>query len=317
MLEPAPPVALDATRQELKFVPSAGVEAGFWWGDFTTDQRPADAYSLVYDSAPLEKDTAILGWPKVVLRVSTTARLANWFARLSDVAADGTATMITGAGQSGAQLQSSSNPVDLEAGRIYSIPIEMHLTSWIFSRGHRIRLAISNALWPMIWPTPYPMTTSLILGGTQSPRLELPVVSLAPLATPHFAAPEESPPLLSVKWSGEAWPPQDWNVARDLTTGLARVSWSGDDAGEFPWGRMKDHEQMSYEVNDARPDVNTVRGAASTTVELPGRKLVFSVMLDLHSDAKNFYYHFERQLTEKGSVVRKKSWDETIPRDHQ
>ena len=316
-LERLPPVALTNSRQELDFVPSAGVEAGFWWGDFTSDQRSADAYSLVYDSVPVEKDTAILGWPKVVLKVSTTAKLANWFARLSDVAPDGRVTMITGAGQCGAQLESSSNPTNLEAGRIYSVPIEMHLTSWIFPRGHRIRLAISNALWPMIWPTPYPMTTSLILGGPQTPRLELPVVSSSPLATPRFAAPEESPPLSDVKWSGEPWPPQDWSVTRDLATGLALVSWSGDDAGEFPWGQMKDHEQMSYQVNDARPDVNTVRGAASTTVELLGRKLIFSVVLDLHSDAKNFCYHFERKLTQNGMVVREKSWDETIPRDHQ
>src|SRR5207249_11658873 len=31
----------------LKYVPSAGAEAGFWWGEVLTDQRPADAYSLV------------------------------------------------------------------------------------------------------------------------------------------------------------------------------------------------------------------------------------------------------------------------------
>src|ERR1700722_9002370 len=55
-----PPVA---DSEQLKYVPSIGAETGFWWGDFTTDQRPIDAFSLVYDSEPLDKDTAILGWP--------------------------------------------------------------------------------------------------------------------------------------------------------------------------------------------------------------------------------------------------------------
>ena len=102
------------------------------------------------------QDTAILGWPKVFLQVSSSAPLADWFVRLSDVAPDGTVTMITGAGQSGAQRDSAANPSDLEPDRKYALPIELHVTSWVFPTGHRIRLAISNALWPMIWPTPYP-----------------------------------------------------------------------------------------------------------------------------------------------------------------
>jgi putative CocE/NonD family hydrolase len=313
----APPVLTASSRLQLKYVPSAGTETGFWWGDFTTDQRPADTYSLVFDSAPVEKEIAILGWPKARLRVSATAPLADWFARLSDVAPDGTVTMITGAGQSGAQRDSSSNPSVLDSARSYSMPVEMHLTSWIFEPGHRIRLAISNALWPMIWPTPYAMTTSLALGGAETPRLELPVVPIQPPATPVFAEPEETKPLEGVKWTGEPWPPQDWSVTHDLIGGLTRVSWTGNDEGEFPWGHMKDHEQMTYEVSDNRPEANAIHGEASTTVDLTGRTLVWSVILDLRSDAKNFYYHFERQLTENSKTVRKKAWDETVPRDYQ
>src|SRR5271156_4848673 len=134
------------TVHQLKYVPSIGAEAGFWWGDLTADQRPIDAYSLVYDSPPLEKDTAILGRPKAVLAVSSTAPLADWFVRLSDVAPDGTATLVTGAGQSGAQRDSAANPEDLAPHTIYTLPIELHVTSWVFPRGHRIRLAVSNAL---------------------------------------------------------------------------------------------------------------------------------------------------------------------------
>src|ERR1700740_3724934 len=47
----------------LKYVPSIGVEAGFWWGELLSDVRPVDAFSLVYDSAPLEDKLAILGRP--------------------------------------------------------------------------------------------------------------------------------------------------------------------------------------------------------------------------------------------------------------
>jgi uncharacterized protein len=47
----------------LRYVPSAGVAAGHWWGELTTDQRDADAWSLTFDSGPLAEDTEILGSP--------------------------------------------------------------------------------------------------------------------------------------------------------------------------------------------------------------------------------------------------------------
>jgi putative CocE/NonD family hydrolase len=311
------PIALTQQKHELKHVPSVGIEAGFWWGDFTTDQRPLDAYSLVYDSAPVEKDRPIFGWPRVFLQASADAPLADWFARLSDVAPDGTVTMITGAGLSGAQRDSAANPTDLEPGRKYFLPIELHLTSWIFPPGHRIRLAISNALWPMIWPTPQAMTTELYLGGEQSARLELPVLPLEAPARPHYPAVEETPPLKGVSSTGDIWPPKDWTVTRDLMTGTTRVMWSGEDSGEYPWGRTKDYEKMTFVVQDSDPAVSNVHADASTTVLLRGRTLVWSVVLNLRSDAKNFYYHFERHLTENGKPLRNKTWDEAIPRDHQ
>jgi uncharacterized protein len=318
MLGDAPPLdSAASTGQQLQYVPSIGNEAGFWWGDLTADQRPIDAYSLVYDSAPLEKDTALLGWPKVFLQVSSTAPLADWFVRLSDVAPDGRVTLITGAGQSGAQRDSAENPTALEPNRKYEIPIELHVTSWRFPAGHRIRVAVSNALWPMIWSTPYAMTTSLWLGGPNTARLELPIVPLEPPARPHFTAPEKETPLAGLTSQGDTWPPQDWTVTRDVLAGSTRVAWSGNDSSQYPWGKMKDHEQMSYEVTDAKPAVNTVHGEASTTLELPGRVLVWSVILDLRSDEKNFYYHFERHLTENGKPLRDKTWEEAIPRDHQ
>ncbi len=75
-----------AGEHALAYVPSAGASAGFWWGELLPDQRADDGWSLVYDSAPLEEETEILGLPRALLRASADAPLANWFVRLSDVA---------------------------------------------------------------------------------------------------------------------------------------------------------------------------------------------------------------------------------------
>src|ERR1019366_4383643 len=153
---------------------SVGVEAGLWWGELLTDQRPADAFSLAYDSAPLKTELTILGRPHAQLQVSSSAPQTDWFVRLSDVAPDGTVTQVTGAGLNGAQRDNASDPKDLVPNQTYSLDIEMHLTTW---------------------PTPYAMTTTLQLGGDNGSHLTLPLVPPSMYAAPQFAPPEPSEQL--------------------------------------------------------------------------------------------------------------------------
>jgi putative CocE/NonD family hydrolase len=142
---PQPDHSLSAAQSaqavhQLKYIASTGVDASgpdIWWGELHTDQRPDDAFSLSYDSAPLQAKTSILGMPEVVLQASATAPQADWFARLSDVAPDGSVTMITGGGLNGAQRVSASDPSDLEPGKVYTLDFKMHFTSWVFRAGTR------------------------------------------------------------------------------------------------------------------------------------------------------------------------------------
>jgi len=71
---------------KLRYIPTAGAEAGIWWGDVLADQRPAEARSLTFETSPFKKEQALLGRPQARLWVSATARHANWIVRLSDVA---------------------------------------------------------------------------------------------------------------------------------------------------------------------------------------------------------------------------------------
>jgi uncharacterized protein len=301
---------------ELKYVPSVGVEAGFWWGELLADQRPVDAFSLVYDSAPLKSDLAILGWPDAQLQASAPVPLADWFARLSDVAPDGDVTQVTGAGLNGAQRDSTSEPRDLEPGKIYALDIRMHLTSWIFPKGHRIRVAISNALWPMIWPTPYPMTTSLSLGGATGSRLILPTVPVNGNHASLFSLPQPSEERKDIHSVGYPWP-GEWTLERDEARQKTTVVWKGKSETEYPWGKETDYEQLTYDVNDARPSANSVRGEAESIYELKGRVLSWRGHLSVTSDERNFFYKYTRELLKDGQMFKQKTWQETIPRDHQ
>jgi predicted acyl esterase len=104
------------------------------------------------------------------------AGAGHWIARLSDVAPDGTVTLVTGAARNGSHRDSAREPAAIQPGQWFPLDIEMHFTSWVFPKGHRIRLAVNNAQWPMLWPSPYPMTTRLQLGGNRRPIRNCPAM---------------------------------------------------------------------------------------------------------------------------------------------
>src|SRR5215831_3197248 len=308
------------TTHQLKYVPSIGVEAGFWWGELLTDQRPVDAFSLTYDSAPLRQDLAILGRPHAVLVAGSSAPVADWFARLCDIAPDGAVTQVTGAGLSGAQRDwrpgTPIEPKALKPGKNYVLDVEMHVTSWVFPKGHRIRLAVSNALWPMVWPTPYNMTTALELGGKEGSRLVLPLVPASPHVAPQFSHPEPTEERRDVKSIGFPWP-GEWKTERDEVRGITKVTWSGESAEEYPWGKEKDFEKLVYLTDDDQPEKSSVEGEAETTIALKDRVLAWKGHLKVSSDAKNFFYRYTRELFKDGQQIKQKTWEETVPRDNQ
>jgi hypothetical protein len=309
--------------QILDYVPTSGAEAGgpvMWWGDPTPDQRPSDAHALVYESEPLAEDLEILGFPQAHLNVSSSAPVTNWFARLSDVAPGGAVSLVAGAGFNGTHRESSRQPTPLVPGEEVALDIEMHFTSWVFPAGHRIRLAVSNAQWPMFWPSPGTMSTTLRLGGNEPTHLEIPVVAYAERPVPDFLPPAEDPelpgfgPLESGTSSGygEITSIQRFPVARS-----ARVIAEGGDAYGFPWGNSHYTELITHETSDTHPEATSVTGEHSMTMELPGRTLRWEGSTRFESDKENFYYSYTRRLFQDGKLLREKSWEDTIPRDHQ
>ena len=307
----------------LRYVPSAGIEGGgpvMWWGDVAHDQRPSDAFSLVYDTDPVEADTEILGLPVAHLRVSADAPRANWVVRLSDVAPDGTVTQVAGAAFNGTHRESAREPSDLVPGEEFDLDIELHFTSWVFEKGHRMRLAVSNAQWPMLWPTPYPMTTTLRLGGEDGSFVELPVVPPGKGRTPAFLPPADNPQypgyesldLGTASGYGEIS-----SVDRNPQTGEVTATATNTGATRYPWGIETYRETIEHRTSDKDPARTSMTGTHRFEVALEDRTLVWSAELLFESDRDNFYYTYTRKLSVDGEPVREKTWKETIPRDYQ
>jgi uncharacterized protein len=295
----------------LPYRPGAGAEAGAWWGELPVDQGPLDATCLVYETDPLSEDVAIIGMPRAILDASLDAPLAHFFARLSDASPDGRVTLVTGGGLNGAHRRSAEHPEPLPPDEVDRFEVPMRFTSWVFPAGHRIRLAVSNHLWPMMWPTPHRMTMSL---HTSDSRLVLPVVPLHAGAAPRFDRPEKLPWPEGLGTEGEI-NPAPWRVdGFDRTT---MASWRGEEEQAFPWGRMRSIEYLRFMVSGDHPESAAALGEGDIEVRLSGRALTWRTRLSLRSDRERFHYRFLRILAEDGRVIRERRWNESVHRDHQ
>ena len=141
---------------------STGIAGGEWcpYGhggvgpDFPVDQRLDDGNSEVVDTGPLDAPLEILGAPVLEADAVSDRPSALLAVRLSDIAPDGAATRVGYGILNLAHRDSHEFPSTLEPGRRYRVRVQLTHAAHVFPRGHRIRVAISTAYWPMVWPVP-------------------------------------------------------------------------------------------------------------------------------------------------------------------
>jgi hypothetical protein len=229
-------------------------------------------------------------------------------------------TQVAGAAMNGTHRDSARAPEAIIPGEVFPIEVALHFTSWVFPEGHRIRVAISNSQWPMLWPTPYPAETTLAIGGEGGARVVLPVVPPGAHRRPEFAAPEpgrELPGYETLDAGNISGYAAITSIERDPATGEAFGVAKNSGATRYPWGIERFEEAIEHRTSDTNPAVTSVTGRYKLTEELEGRTLEFEQTVEFRSDEKNFHLRFHRWIMEDGKRIREKTWNETIPRDHQ
>jgi len=279
-----------------------------------------DKDSLVYDSNALSEPFEISGRPMVKLNVSADAIRANWVVRLSDIAPDGQITQVVGAAFNGTHRNSSRNPEDIIPGEKFPLEIELHFTSWTFNEGHKIRIAVSNSQWPMLWPSAFPVTTTLDIGGAVGAQIELPVLTKSRYPNPVFKGPAFSPKLDGYEVidagnvTGYA---AIETIQRDELTGQAIGIARNQGATRYPWGIEHFEEEIEQRTLDHDPANSIVVGRYKITQELSDKTLAFEQTVEFKSDPINFNLKFHRWISIDGEKQQEKIWEEAIPRDFQ
>ncbi len=272
-------------------------------GFYGLDARDEIPYGLCFDSPPLKAPLEILGFAKARLYVSASAPLANWIVQLYDLAPDGTSYLLTRGYLNGSHRRSHSHPEPLVPNEVYAIDVQLMCTGYRFSPGHVLRTVVTNAEFPVVWPSPYPMTTTLYTGGDRASFIALPV--LPPLAYRRGALPV----LAQAATPGKTWRSGDGVKAYRLTRDFI----SGDAIAYCELGE----DRLWCRVNESNPAEASMK-LSSRVVHTPdgaARRIETRAEGELKSNVDTFFMDIECTLLENDRLVRTRRWQDSVRRE--
>src|SRR5262249_11208580 len=161
--------------------------------DQAEDQQEDDMRSLVFETSPLDEPIEILGAASVTLELASDRPIANLAVRLCDVRPSGESLRVSYGVLNLTHRDGHERRARLAFGDHYRVRLELNEAGAVFPAGHKVRLAISTAYWPMIWPSPEIVTLTIFAGALDLPRRppQPADASLAPFAAAESAPPEK------------------------------------------------------------------------------------------------------------------------------
>jgi putative CocE/NonD family hydrolase len=259
--------------------------------DQAPDQREDDARSLTFETPPLDRPIEILGAPIVTLDLASDRPIANLVVRLCDVHQSGESLRVSYGTLNLTHRDGHERPAPLAIGERYRMRIQLNDAGSVFPAGHRVRLALSTAYWPMIWPSPE-KATLLISGGT----LDLPV-----------RPPRAKDALLSPLPAPESAPPEKPTIIRRGDMRIERIDRIGLELG------MQSKSYLHVEEDDPLSAVADLR--RTWTMSREAWQIRTETQMRLSCTRDIFLLQGSLRAWEGANEVRRREWDRSIPRD--
>jgi putative CocE/NonD family hydrolase len=310
-----------AAPRSIRSLQTTGVEGGVWDGDggpadFPLDQRPDDGSSLCWDTEPLAERVELLGIGEAELEVSSDRPAALVVVRVCDVAPDGASTLVARGFLNLTRREGHERTVPIPGGEPVRVRVPLQSTGYALPAGHRIRLAVCNSYWPMLWPSPE-LATLTVHGGTLTlPRREVSELDaqLAP-----FGEPETGTPLATettkARGGGRGG---GRRVRRDLSNGELEI--------EFDWRpsgariidtdtEMAEDNITSYRIVEGDPLSATVSSEVAVSLDRPGWSTRVRATGTMSSDAERFIVTTALEAFEGNARIFARTYTYEFPRD--
>jgi hypothetical protein len=165
-----------------------------WLDRLPIEQSHDDGKCAAFDTAPLDEDIEFAGAPRLALHVTADQPVAKVFVRLCEVKPDGTSWLVTWGALNLTRRNSMAAPEALEPGKRYELTLDLRAVAHRFAAGSRLRLAVSEGFWPMLWPSPKTPTLTLPTGvSTLTLPVRTPKAAHAPFGVTQTSGPSEAP----------------------------------------------------------------------------------------------------------------------------
>ncbi|RMB82255.1 CocE/NonD family hydrolase [Streptomyces shenzhenensis] len=298
-----------------------GVDAGRFRpagddADLPLDQRAEDGRSLCFDFEVAE-ETWVLGRPRAQLRLIRPAPRTQLIARVCDIAPDGASALVARGVLELAAPPGREGPAPRTPGGTADVTVELGGVGHVFPAGHRIRLAVSSAYWPSVWPRP-----ESAAGCTLDPvgsSLELPVRARTSDSAIVFGAPEQAEPLGASESVTLDGPRPRLLVVRDIAEDEWRVEVAPCAAGTraYPDGLEWTEDALeTYTITGNDP--LSARARSDRSVRLHRPDLAWDTTVRVRSEISCDVGHFvtvdEVVCTAGSEVVFHRTWEKRIPR---
>lgn len=279
------------------------------WGQ-PIDQRPDEAFSLVYDFGPQAEELEVLGHPVLHARVSSTAPVAYLSAKLCDVHPDGTSQLVTRGLLNLTHRASRETPIPLEPGSFTDIAFELEVTSWVFEPGHRVRLDLAGTDWPNAWPPPGRVTLSVDRAAS---AIVLPVLD-GP--SPISQRPQLPTPRRPQTWNADG---VTWAVEHDVPRRQtrARVAYGSRSEADEVAPDMTDRVDAEVGVSIDDPGHAWVDATSRMTLDWPEVAVSATAHTRIDSDADAYHLRLDVETTEDGTVRWSRRFEHRYPRASQ
>jgi putative CocE/NonD family hydrolase len=282
--------------------------------EFPADQRPDDELALTFDGPPLRETLEILGAPVVELDLAVDKPEAFVCVRLCDVGPDGASVRASFGVMNLSHRFSHEDLRRMEPGKRETVRVQLNDTAWSFEEGHRIRVAVSTSYWPMIWPSPEPVTLTIFERGS----LFLSVRPLRPGDEDLRVGmdPETGPPAdITVVEP----PPLQRTVTTDPTTGETVVTnFSGSGRIRLNWIDLEIGGTARDEVGIREGDPLSCWAESHRTSEQrrDGWHIRLEGNVRLTATHDDFHLVGTLEAYENDTLVHETRREATIPRDH-
>ena len=272
------------------------------------DQATDDAMSLCFDGPVLGAALDLLGAARLSLRAASDKPLGFVVARLCDVGPDGASVRIAHGMLNLCHRGSMANPERLVPGQVYDLAFDIDQMAYRLAPGHHLRLALSNAYWPFVWPSSGAGCLT-VTGGS----LDLPVHD-------GSAPGWDAPPAEHAKpWNHRVLRPARTrrHIERDLITGLVALVVEDDlgDAENLDHGLCTGETMTErWEIDPADPLQARARHVWEQRQSRGDWRIRTRAEAEMTGTAD--LLHMTARLTawEGDTVIFDRSFDESVPR---